>query len=180
MSKILLGVDLQNAFLHPKGSLYINHNTDAMLDKAASFIYRYDGDVYLTKDTHNKESCEFEQFPEHCVSEWDQEFVEIIGEAVNRRKGLTITHKKYSFSDTDLVEVLGDKLCEENMSLDVIGACTHICVHDIISRIVLYCREAHNTNPKITLHSTMIDDFDGEMAGFAVKRMQNLYGVKLK
>lgn len=177
--KILLVVDMQNDFLDAKkGSLNLGHSTTKLQGRVANFIKTFDGPILLTKDTHKKDACEFAAFPAHCVEKtWGNEITPTLKEALLDKKFLFVA--KNSFSSNAVTLNLDAQAPVRDIELHVVGVCTHICVHDIVSQYVNYCKTVYNVIPKIIIHEDMIDDFDPEMAAFTLKRLKNLYGVEL-
>jgi len=179
VKKILLVVDMQNDFLDAKkGSLNLGHDTSDLQERVAKFIKAFDGPILLTKDTHKKDACEFKTFPPHCIEEtWGNEVTPTLTEALLGKKFLFVA--KNSFSSNPVVVNLDAQAPVQNIELHVVGVCTHICVHDIVSQYVNYCKTVYDVIPTIIIHEDMVDDFDQEMAAFTLKRLKNLYGVEL-
>lgn len=179
MKNILVVVDMQNDFLNKDGALYIGHDTSALKKKIGEFIRDFDGTPIFTADVHKKDDVEFGVFPEHCVEgSGGEEFVEeMVDDAWNERRKV-VTKKSY----TDVLvanEIIEAIVGEKEHEIHVVGVCTHICVHDVIADLVNWAKNSMNTIPNVILHTDMIDDFDSEMAAFAIKRLKTLYGVKL-
>lgn len=175
--KLLIVVDMQNDFLRPFGSLNLGHDTTALISNVAKYIENFDGTVIATKDYHLKEDedVEFKMFPPHCIAETEgSDIVKEVKEQLDR-KNATIVHKK-SFSCTDLNLAIPPALIK---TIEVVGVCIHICVHDVIGQVANTFKNKLNILPKITIHRDMVDDFDPEMAEYALKRMKNLYGVEV-
>jgi len=179
MKKALILVDMQNDFVHKEGSLTLPHDTSKLIEDMTQFVKDFDGMLFFTKDTHNTDACEFKLFPKHCVEDtWGHNIVESLIYAVKDRSHSVINKK--SFSD-DKVSYLGDTFMELGIEeIHVVGVCTHICVHDVVSGLVNYTKSKYNNTPKFIIHRNLVDDFDQDMSEFALKRLQNLYGVDIK
>lgn len=188
--KTLYVIDVQNDFLLNDGKLNLGHDTKELRERIAAYIKDFKGHVVLTQDTHEMGSCEFNAFPEHCILSskgWD--IVDEVKEAIKPRKTKHSTMRekkdidtyevifKRSFSGTELIYTLDDEVLVRE--INIVGVCSHICVHDIVTSIVNYAKEHLNIIPKIIIHKDMVDDFNTEMAEFALKRLQSLYGVEV-
>lgn len=180
--KILVIVDMQNDFLMEEGKLFIGHDTKDLRERVAKFARDFAGYVYVTRDVHRKGSCEHGsnpgQFPEHCVMDtWGAGLVE---EIVNTFRFHWRQLWKGSFSSQTMVREILEDYRDGQTEIHVVGACTHICVHDIVAGISNHVKNTHKEVPKIILHKEMVDDYDEEMAKFAIERMKRLYGVRVK
>lgn len=177
--KGLLVVDMQNDFLDvEKGSLNVGHDTTELQNRVAEFIKGFDGDIVISYDTHDEDCCEFNTFPAHCVKgTWGHSLAEPVRDALKHVDSLGIgVGYKNSFSGEGVLDELGENYDE----LHVVGVCTHICVHDLVVDYVNRIKNSQNKIPKIIIHKDMVDDFDPQMAEFALKRLQNLYGVEVR
>ncbi len=178
--KVLVVVDMQNDFVTKGGKLALPHDTTPLINKMYSFISDFcdeGGKVIYTLDTHSDNSREFNMFPKHCVSgTWGARLNSAINQAMEERNGRMLW--KHSFSSRVVVDYLYET--HPLQEFVFVGVCTHICVHDIITETVNYFKNRANRIPKITIIKDLVDDFDPEMAEFALKRLQNLYGVKVE
>jgi len=178
MDKVLIVVDMQNDFLLDEGSLNLGHDTKDLRERMAEFVDKFEGRLYLTYDNHQEDDCEFETFPKHCIEHTNGHKLVNELKAVIRGKDFeTLAKKSYTGGAiTNLANELADNDIKE---IHVVGVCTHICVHDIVATLVNHTKNFHGYIPQIIIHKDLIDDFNPEMAEFAVQRMQNLYGAKL-
>jgi len=176
--KSLLFVDCQNDFLLEKGSLNLGHDTSELRKRLGDLAKNFEGMIYFTKDSHNTDDCEFGLFPKHCINDtWGHNIIPELAEAV-KDKMHTVLVKK-SFTDENIA-FLADNFVEMNIEeIHVAGVCTHICVHDVVASIVNHIKSKYDITPKIVIHKDLVDDFDPEISKFALKRLQNLYGVKI-
>lgn len=182
MQEILVVVDMQNDFLLEEGKLFLGHDTSELRKKVADFAYDFNGWVYVTRDVHRKGSCEHGkgpgQFPEHCLMDtWGASLVK---EILDKFRFFWEKIWKESFSSEGVVRAILENYVSGGTTIHVVGVCTHICVHDIVAGIANYVKNVYKEVPKIVVHKDMIDDFDDEMASFALKRLQNLYGVEVR
>jgi len=177
--KALIVVDCQNDFLLSRGSLGLGHDTGVLREKMAKFIDNFDGSIYVTKDTHAEDDCEFNVFPKHCIRDtWGHRIIKEIDNVLQRKNHTSLEKKSYT---GDIIHVLADELADEGIQeIHLVGVCLHICVHDIVGTLVNYTKEKYNYIPQIIIHKELVDDFDQEMAEFALKRMESLYGAKIE
>jgi len=180
MMRKLIVVDMLKDFLLPGGKLSISSPTEDTTKKlredAAEYIQNFEGRVYLIMDKHKKGDPEFDQFPEHCVE--DTEGAELIDEIKNNLpEGATIIPKVTFNSDSIPPAVIPHNSGQPE--IHVIGVCTHICVHDTVAQIANTYKERWGKIADITVHKDLCGDFDPEMAEMCLKRLQNLYGVKV-
>jgi len=178
MNEALIVVDMQNDFLLNTGSLNLGHDTKELRENVAKFVSGFDGRIFLTADNHKEDDCEFKTFPKHCIE--NTEGLELVDELkeVLEGKDFQVLAKK-SFTGGAILN-LADELAERGTKdIHVVGVCTHICVHDVVGSIVNHTKNKYGYIPSITVYNDLVDDFDPEMEHFSLKRMQNLYGVKV-
>lgn len=182
MERALLVVDMQNDFLDTeKGTLNMGHDASGLIDRVAAFVQNFDGPVVVTGDSHDKDCCEFEQFPEHCLKDsWGADFPTQLKAAYEAHEDITYVDKE-SYTSSEVVDAL-DQLfhySKGDLELHVTGVCTSICVHDIVASYVNHVKNEYGVVPKVVLHRNMVDDFDPEAAAFTLKRLSTLYGVEV-
>jgi nicotinamidase-related amidase len=170
MKNVLVVVDMQKDFLLPDGALNLGHDTVALRNRIATFISSFEGDVYLTYDSHKEDAVEFKTFPKHFIT--GTPGAELCDEIAH--KGQPLPKQSYT---SDLIATVLLNVVQPDTTVHVVGVCTHICVHDVIAGLVNRTKNDHNFVPKVIVHRDMVDDFDPEMAEFALKRLQRLYGV---
>lgn len=177
--KGLLVVDMQNDFLDlEKGALNLGHDTTELQNRVATFIKNFEGDIVISYDSHRENSCEFELLPPHCIEgTWGHELAGPIKDSLKRADALGMgIGFKNSFAGDEVLNELGESYEE----LHVVGVCTSICVHDLVSAYVNRVKNTHNKIPKVIIHRDMVDDFDQEASEFTLKRLQTLYGVEVR
>lgn len=128
MKNILVVVDMQNDFID--GSLGTNEAV-AIVDKVAQKIKNFDGDIFVTYDTHGDnylETPEGKKLPvSHCIKGtkgW--ELSEKIEKSLEGKKYKKI--EKPSFGSLELPEIISKEYGNEKKSIELIGLCTDICV----------------------------------------------------
>jgi len=178
MNKVLVVVDMQNDFLLEEGSLNLGHDTKELREKVAELAKGFEGKVYFTYDNHQEDDCEFGTFPKHCVEHTSgHQLVEELKAILKEIEFETLAKKSYTGgSILNLANQLADNDIQE---VHVVGVCTHICVHDIVGTLVNHTKNFHGYIPEIIIHKDLVDDFNPDMAEFALKRMESLYGAKL-
>lgn len=178
MKKALIVVDMQNDFLLNDGKLNLGHDTKKLREEVASFIKSFDGLLYFTFDNHHEDDCEFKTFPKHCIEHTKgHKLVDEIRNVI-RDKDFEIFPKK-SYTGGSIINLANQLHDNDVEEIHVVGVCTHICVHDIVSTIVNHSKNEHSYLPNIIVHSNLVDDFNPDMAKFSLERMKNLYGAKI-
>jgi len=178
MSKALVVVDMQNDFLLESGSLNLGHDTKTLRENVAALVASFDGPVYLTFDKHKEDDCEFAVFPVHCVEHTEGHKLAEEIKAVLKGKNFHSVGKK-SYTGGGVTNMANEFYDNDIKEIHVVGVCTHICVHDVVANIVNHTKNQYNYIPKVIVHQNLVDDFDADMAAFALKRMVNLYSVEL-
>lgn len=177
-NKVLVVVDMQNDFVTEGGSLALT-NTNTMIAEMYDYITQFKedgGQIIYTMDTHDKDSCEFESFPAHCVSgTWGHNLHPAIEQAIEETNARMLW--KHSFGGPMVSEYLAET--HPDADFTVIGVCTHICVHDVVSGLVNTFKNQFNKVPKVTIPKDLVADFDLDMEAAALKRLSNLYGVQV-
>ncbi len=128
MRRILVVVDMQKDFV--SGALG-TAQAQAMIPRAAEKIRAFDGDLFVTFDTHDEsymETREGQKLPvPHCIQGtegWKLE--ESIADAL---AGKTYTAvPKNTFGSVQLPELVEKLVGEEDFSVTLMGLCTDICV----------------------------------------------------
>ena len=128
MKKILIVVDMQKDFVD--GALG-SPEARAIVAPAAEKIRNFDGDIFVTYDTHGKdyaETAEGKNLPvPHCIKGTEGwELNETVREALADREYGEV--EKGTFGSVDLPALLEQNYDTENLSLELIGLCTDICV----------------------------------------------------
>lgn len=177
MKNVLVVVDMQNDFLQNDGALNLGHDTTDLRKRVAEYVRGFDGLVLLTCDTHEENAAEFKAFPKHCLKGTPGAYLcDEILETVKDSQAPRIPLEKQSYT-SDIISTFLANRAEPDTEFHVVGVCTHICVHDVIAGFVNKVKNEKNFVPKVIVHRSMVDDFNPEMAEFALKRLQNLYGV---
>ena len=143
MKHFLVVVDMQRDFVN--GSLG-TAEAEAMIPQAVEKIRSFDGDIFVTYDTHFTnylESAEGKKLPvSHCILDtpgWELD--DRITEAL---EGKPVTRvQKYTFGSDELPDRILDKAGEEDFSIELIGLCTDICV--ISNALILKARFPEKT-----------------------------------
>ena len=128
MKNILVVVDIQNDFVD--GALGTPEAV-AIIDNAAKKIQNFDGDIFVTYDTHFEnymDTLEGKKLPvPHCIKGTDGwKLNSKIAEALNGKKHTKI--EKLTFCSTDLPKAVKELIGDEHAQITLIGLCTDICV----------------------------------------------------
>ncbi|MBE6766477.1 MAG: cysteine hydrolase [Ruminococcaceae bacterium] len=128
MKNFLIVVDIQNDFVN--GALGTAEAV-AMLPAAEQKIREWDGEIFVTYDTHfddYMDSSEGEKLPvAHCIKGTE-------GWALNARIAEVLDGKEYTavekitFGSTELPALIKKAAGDEEFSVTLIGLCTDICV----------------------------------------------------
>ena len=128
MKQILIVVDMQKDFVDGAlGTKEATQIVDAVVNKIKSF----DGDIYVTFDTHGEDymqTSEGKKLPvPHCIKGTD-------GWSLDEKVCLVLRDKVYTavekptFGSVELPELLKKNYGEEPLSIELLGLCTDICV----------------------------------------------------
>lgn len=149
MKKILIAVDMQNDFID--GSLG-SPDAVSIVSKAAEKIKNFGGDVFATYDTHGENymsTSEGRKLPvSHCIKGthgW--KLNEKIEKALDEKGCIAV--EKPTFGSLDLPEIISDNYGETDISIELIGLCTDICV--ISNALIL---KAHFPEAEISVDSS--------------------------
>ena len=128
MNRVLVVVDMQKDFVD--GTLGTKEAV-GIVDNVVAKIQGFDGRIFATLDTHFPdylETAEGRKLPvAHCIQGTD-------GWKINEKVLQALTEKGYkaiekkTFGSTDLVEEIRSILAEDEVSIELVGLCTDICV----------------------------------------------------
>ena len=129
MKKILIVVDMQNDFID--GALG-SKEAEAIVDNVVKKIEGFDGEIYVTYDTHYEDymqTNEGKNLPvSHCVRESEGwQLNSAVREALDKKESYTEI-EKITFGSVDLPFVLAEENDMDNAEIELIGLCTDICV----------------------------------------------------
>lgn len=128
MKKILVVVDIQNDFVD--GALGTPEAV-AITDKAAEKIKSFDGDIFVTFDTHYDnymDTLEGKKLPvPHCIKGTDGwQLNAKIADALKDKNYKTV--EKLTFGSVDLPQMVKESIGDDTAEITLIGLCTDICV----------------------------------------------------
>ena len=129
MKKILVVVDMQNDFID--GALGTKE-ARAIVDNAVKKIENFDGEIYVTYDTHFEDymdTNEGKNLPViHCVRDTEGWMLnKKVKEALDKKETYTEI-EKITFGSIDLPFVLAEENEMDDCEIELIGLCTDICV----------------------------------------------------
>ncbi len=128
MKKFLVVVDMQRDFVD--GSLGTAEAV-AIVPNVAEKIKAFDGDIFVTFDTHGEnymETAEGKKLPvPHCIKGTDGWRLDARVEAALAGKRYTAVEKR-TFGSVELPGLIADFAGGEDFSVELIGLCTDICV----------------------------------------------------
>jgi nicotinamidase-related amidase len=128
MKKVLVVVDMQNDFVD--GALG-SREAVAIVPAVVKKISGFDGDIFVTYDTHFEnymETAEGKKLPvPHCIK--GTKGWELNGEveAALAEKEYTAVEKN-TFGSVDLPGLIGETVGDEDFTVELVGLCTDICV----------------------------------------------------
>lgn len=128
MKHFLIVVDIQNDFVD--GALGTTE-AQAIIDNCVSKINSFDGEIFVTYDTHAEDylsTTEGKKLPVvHCVKDthgWD-----LNDKIATALCGKTYTAvEKPTFGSIELPKLVAEKAGEDDFDITLIGLCTDICV----------------------------------------------------
>ncbi len=128
MKKILVVVDIQNDFVD--GALGTSEAV-AIVDNAARKIKSFDGDIFVTYDTHYEnytDTFEGKKLPvPHCIKGTDGwQLNPKISDALKDKNYKTV--EKLTFGSVDLPQMVKETIGDDAADITLIGLCTDICV----------------------------------------------------
>lgn len=128
MKKILVVVDIQNDFVD--GALG-TAEAQTIIDNAANKIKNFDGDIFVTYDTHFEnymDTLEGKKLPvPHCIKDTDGwQLNSKIADALKGKKYKEV--EKLTFGSVDLPKLIKEVIGDEPAEITLIGLCTDICV----------------------------------------------------
>lgn len=130
MKNILVVVDIQNDFVD--GALG-TPEAQAIIDNAVEKIKNFDGDIFVTYDTHYEnymDTLEGKKLPvPHCIKGtkgW--ELNAKIAKALDNKDCLITSVEKPTFGSNALVHLIENNIEDEKAEITLIGLCTDICV----------------------------------------------------
>ena len=128
MKKVLVVVDMQNDFVD--GALG-TAQAQAIIDDAVEKIKEFDGDIFVTYDTHYDnymDTLEGKKLPvPHCVkgtNGW--ELNPKIAAALEGKNYTSV--EKLTFGSVDLPDLIKASIGSDTAEITLIGLCTDICV----------------------------------------------------
>lgn len=128
MKQFLVVVDIQKDFVD--GALGTAEAV-AMVERAADKIRNFDGEIFVTLDTHFAnylETAEGKKLPvPHCIKGTEGwKLNETVAAAL---EGKCVTRvEKMTFGSVDLPKLIEEAAGEEDFTIELIGLCTDICV----------------------------------------------------
>ena len=128
MKHLLVVVDIQKDFVD--GALGTAEAV-AIVENAAKKIREFDGDIFVTYDTHFEnymESAEGAKLPvPHCIKGTEGwELNETVAQALADKKYTAV--EKITFGSVELPKLVKEAAGDEDFDITLIGLCTDICV----------------------------------------------------
>ena len=167
MKKILVVVDIQNDFVD--GAIGTPEAV-AIIDNAAEKIKDFDGDIFVTYDTHYEnymDTLEGKKLPvPHCIKGTDGwQLNAKIAEALKGKNYKTV--EKLTFGSVELPELVKEVIGDNTAEITLIGLCTDICV---VSNALLL--KANLLDSEITVDSSCCAGVSPETHNSALDTMR--------
>ena len=129
MIKILIVVDMQNDFVD--GALGTAEAV-GIVDKLAEKIKNFDGEIFVTYDTHMEnymETSEGKNLPvPHCIKgSYGWQLNEKIQAALDEKDAYTEV-EKITFGSVELPQIISEFYNTDEIEIELAGLCTDICV----------------------------------------------------
>jgi len=164
-------IDMLNDFIDPKGSLYCGPSSREIIVPIRRTLEESRTDsapVIFLADSHDENDLEFNRYPPHCVTgTWGSEIIPELAPAPGEP---VVPKKRFSgFYGTDLETLLAAKDVE---TVRVAGVCTSICVMDTVGGLA-------DRDYRVIVSRREVADFDSEMQGFSLQRMEKIYGARI-
>ena len=128
MKNILVVVDIQNDFVD--GALG-TPEAQAIIERAAEKIKNFDGEIFVTYDTHYEnymETLEGKKLPvPHCITGtggW--QLNPKVADALDGKNYKTV--EKLTFGSVELPDLVKETIGDQTAEITLIGLCTDICV----------------------------------------------------
>lgn len=161
IENLLIVVDMVNGFVR-EGTMadsYIEHIIPE-IEKLVQINNSSNNFTIFIKDCHEKESIEFESFPEHCLKGTSEsELVEELKKYENKEN----CYEKNSTSAIFAENFINDISLMENLKkVTIVGCCTDICVLNLALPLKNYFNQK-NRNIEIEVPKKAVETFNSEM-----------------
>jgi len=170
--KVLLVSDMLKDFMEEAGALYCGKESSKIIPFIKQKIdeCRKSGcKVIYVCDAHADDDKEFRMFDAHAVK--GSEGAKVIKELRPGEADIIVEKTTFSaFYNTELDRTLKELDPDE---VDVVGVCTSICVMDAVGALRV-------RGYKVVVYRDGVADFDQEAHGFALKRMEKVYGAEIR
>lgn len=163
----LMVVDMQNDFMHSRGSLYVGQQSMELIENIVNLVNlaRRAGVVIVyTKDWHTLDDVEFNIWPRHCVmGSWGAEVVDALKPL---KTDFVVTKSTYDpWYETELQNLLKRIGCSV---LVVAGAVSNICVLHAVAGAAL-------RGYKIVVPADCVVALSRCDQSFALRQISNVY-----
>ena len=167
MKKFLIVVDMQKDFVD--GALG-SKEALAIVDGVAEKIRGFEGEIFVTLDTHYEnymETAEGFKLPvPHCIEgqegwQLDQK----VKEALDGKRYTVV--EKFTFGSVDLPNLIAEAAGEEDFTIEMLGLCTDICV--VSNALIL---KAYFTEIPLSVHANLCAGVTPESHRAALQTMK--------
>ena len=155
LRSLLIIVDMVNGFV--KEGALADPNIQKIIPRQLELLKQYLNEksaVVFIKDTHEKESSEFKNFPPHCIKETEE--AELVDDLLPYEKqGISIEKNSTSFMEAPDFRKLMEK-ANHLKEISIVGCCTDICI--AMSNYL----DQQNRNVDIIVHQDATATYDEE------------------
>lgn len=167
MKRFLIVVDMQRDFVD--GALGTKE-AQAIVDGVADKIRCFDGEIFVTFDTHYEnymETAEGNKLPvPHCIEGTEGwRLTPKVAAALEGKKYTVV--EKFTFGSVDLPNLIAEAAGEEDFTIELLGLCTDICV---VSNALLL--KAYFTEIPISVHANLCAGVTPESHRAALQTMK--------
>lgn len=172
MREALLVIDMVHDFMDARGALYCGDQARNIIPNVQDLLqqHRQRGSlIVFVADNHAPDDKEFARFAPHCLA--GSQGAQFIPELTPQANEAVIKKNRFnSFTGTDLADILA----REQVTLaHLTGVCTSICVMES-------CASLLGLDYEVMVHKDCVADFDPAAHEFALKRMANILGARVK
>ncbi len=160
LRSLLIIVDMVNGFV--KEGALADSNIQKIIPRQLELLKQYlnkKSAVVFIKDTHEKESSEFKNFPPHCIKGTEE--AELVDDLLPYvKQGISIEKNSTSFMEAPDFRKLMEKT-NHLKEISIVGCCTDICIANGAIALSNYL-DQQNRNVDIIVHQDATATYDEE------------------
>lgn len=160
LRSLLIIVDMVNGFV--KEGALADPNIQKIIPRQLELLKQYlnkDSAVVFIKDTHEKESSEFKNFPPHCIKGTEE--AELVDDLLPyESQAISIEKNSTSFMEAPAFREFIEKT-NHLKEISIVGCCTDICIANGTIALSNYL-DQQNRNVDIIVHQDATATYDEE------------------